>query len=293
MDRLFTGSGVALVTPFLDGEVDWAALEQLVDLQLAGGTDALVPCGTTGEPSTLSSDEHDAVVKFVVERVAGRVPVIAGAGSNSTAAAATKAKKMQDLGADGVLIVTPYYNKCTQNGLRQHFEAVADAVQVPVIMYNVPSRTGVNLAPHTAEQLSEHPNIWGLKEACGDLGQVQELFRRCRGKLPIYSGNDDQVYALLALGGDGVISVAANVAPKRMHELVQSYRDGQHEQALQLQEELAGLIDQLFTEVNPIPVKAALSMMGLIRDELRLPLTELSAKHRPSLKWELENLGLA
>lgn len=292
MNSLFEGSGVALVTPFKEGEVDWDGLESLVEMHLEQGTDALFPCGTTGEPATLTTEEHRDVVSFVVQKTSGRIPVIAGAGSNSTAHATQLAKQMQDLGADGVLVVTPYYNKATQEGLELHFQTVADAVSVPVILYNVPSRTGVNLLPETAAKLAAHPNIGGLKEASGDLGQLVELFRLCRGKMPIYSGNDDQVYALLSLGGSGVISVAGNVVPRQMHELVSSYVGGNTERSRQQQEELLPLIRQLFTEVNPIPVKAALADMGLINDELRLPLTPLDEKFRPALRKELAELGL-
>ncbi len=292
MNSLFEGSGVALVTPFKEGEVDWDGLESLVEMHLEQGTDALFPCGTTGEPATLTTEEHRDVVSFVVQKTSGRIPVIAGAGSNSTAHATQLAKQMQDLGADGVLVVTPYYNKATQEGLELHFQTVADAVSVPVILYNVPSRTGVNLLPETAAKLAAHPNIGGLKEASGDLGQLVELFRLCRGKMPIYSGNDDQVYALLSLGGSGVISVAGNVVPRQMHELVSSYVGGDTERSRQQQEELLPLIRQLFTEVNPIPVKAALADMGLINDELRLPLTPLDEKFRPALRKELAELGL-
>ncbi len=292
MKSLFHGSGVALVTPFKDGEVDWGSLEKLVHMHLTRGTDALIPCGTTGEPATLTQEEHDRVVSFVVAAARGTVPVIAGSGSNCTRTAAENSKRMQDLGADGVLVVTPYYNKATQEGLRKHFEVVADSVSVPVILYNVPSRTGVNMLPETVAALAEHPQVGGLKEACGDLGQLETLFRLCRDKLPIYSGNDDQVYSLLALGGSGVISVAANIAPQLMSQLVASYRDGHLSDSLAIQEELAPLLEQLFVEVNPIPVKAAMAMMGLAEDELRLPLTSLSEKFRPALHQELQELNL-
>ncbi len=292
MGNMFTGSGVALVTPFNEGKIDWDALGKLVDLHLQEETDAILPCGTTGEPSTMSVQEREDVVSFVVDAVAGRVPVIAGSGSNSTAAAVDTSRRFQDLGADGVLVVTPYYNKATQEGLELHYRTIADALEVPVLMYNVPSRTGVNLEPATAARLAEHPNIGGIKEASGNLSQIVELFRVTRGSLPIYSGNDDQVFALMALGGQGVVSVAANMAPAAMRALTSSYLNGDRDESLSIQEDLNPLIAQLFTEVNPIPIKAAMAYMGLIKDELRLPLTPLSERHRPQLIAQMERLGL-
>lgn len=292
MGNMFTGSGVALVTPFNEGKIDWDALGKLVDLHLQEETDAILPCGTTGEPSTMSVQEREDVVSFVVDAVAGRVPVIAGSGSNSTAAAVDSSRRFQDLGADGVLVVTPYYNKATQEGLELHYRTIADALEVPVLMYNVPSRTGVNLEPATAARLAEHPNIGGIKEASGNLSQIVELFRVTRGSLPIYSGNDDQVFALMALGGQGVVSVAANMAPAAMRALTSSYLNGDRDESLSIQEDLNPLIAQLFTEVNPIPIKAAMAYMGLIKDELRLPLTPLSERHRPQLIAQMERLGL-
>ena len=292
MGEMFTGSGVALVTPFSEGKIDWEALEKLVFLHLEEGTDAILPCGTTGEPSTMTTEEKDSVVAFVVEKVRGKIPVIAGSGSNNTADAVAASKRCQDLGADGVLVVTPYYNKATQEGLELHYRRIADAIDIPVLMYNVPSRTGLNMLPETAARLAEHPNIGGLKEASGNLAQIVELFRLTRGKLPIYSGNDDQAYALMALGGMGVVSVCANVVPAAMHALTGSYLRGDTVESLAIQEDLAPLIAQLFTEVNPIPVKAALSYMGIVKDELRLPLTPLSEEYRPQLLAEMTKLGL-
>lgn len=292
MNHVFQGSGVAMVTPFKGDSIDWDALERMVQLHLENGTDALIPCGTTGEPSTLSPKEHEEIVKFVVAKAGGRIPVIAGAGSNSTHDAVEKSLRMQDAGADGLLVVTPYYNRATQEGVRLHFETVADAVQIPVILYNVPSRTGVNMTPETVYQLADHPRIVGLKEACGDLGQLIELFSTCRDKLPIYSGNDDQVYALLSLGGFGVISVAANIVPAKMRDLVATHLEGRERDSLAIQEQLLPLLQQLFIEVNPIPVKAAMAMLGMIEDTLRLPLTPLSREHRPALERELDSLGL-
>lgn len=292
MKAPFEGSAVALVTPFQDSKVDWDGLERLIEMQVAAETNAIVATGTTGEPATLTHDEHVDVVRFIVEKVAGRIPVIGGSGSNSTAEAVELSKRIEGVGADSLLVVTPYYNKATQEGLRLHFETIADAVEVPIILYNVPSRTAVNLLPETVAALASHPRVAGLKEASGDLSQIIDLFRRCRNKIPIYSGNDDQVFALLSLGGRGVISVAANIIPRQMYLLVDSYLRGRPEDALAIQEEINPLVAQLFTEVNPIPVKAALAKMGLIRNELRLPLTPLSEENSASLFKEMEDYRL-
>lgn len=289
---LFQGSGVALVTPFREGAIDWEAFGRLIDFQLAEGTDALVVCGTTGEPSTMSQEEREQAVAFAIERGQGRVCVIAGCGGNDTRAVTESARRMCGLGVDGLLIVTPYYNKTTQAGMIAHFQTIADAVDRPIVVYNVPSRTGLNLLPETMAAMAEHPNLRAVKEACGDIAQIMELFRLCGDRCAIYSGNDDHVYPMLALGGQGVISVAANVTPGLMHEMTQSFFEGDWQRSLTLQQRLNPLIKQLFAEVSPIPVKAALAMMGMIQEELRLPLVPMSAGKRPALRQEMEELGL-
>lgn len=290
--RLFTGCGTALITPFFDDRVDFEALGRLIDLQLAGGADALVVCGTTGEPPTLTQAEKDSVLEFALQRVNGRVPVIAGTGSNSTSAAVAQSRRAQALGADGLLVVTPYYNRTTQRGLIAHFTAVADAVDLPVILYNVPSRTGVNLLPETAARLSEHENIMGVKEASGDISQALELARLCGGSMALYSGNDDQVLPFLALGAQGVISVAANIAPGLMHRLTASWLEGNTGACRSIQLSLLPLIRLLFSEVSPVPVKAALEMMGICRADVRLPLLRFSQEKWNALREEMERLGL-
>lgn len=292
MQGLFQGAGIAIVTPFKNGEIDWDAYAGLIDFQLAEGTDCILPCGTTGEPATLSESEKEELIRFTVEKVDGRVPVIAGTGSNSTAHAVDSSQRAQELGADGILVVTPYYNRATQHGLVEHYNVVADAVDLPMTIYNVPGRTGVNMLPETVLELSKHPRITGVKEACGDLEQIMELFRLCRGKLAIYSGNDDHVYLMMALGGDGVISVASHVVPKEMHDIAALYLDGDVEGSLRTQEAINPLAALLFSEVSPIPVKAGLSMMGLIEDELRLPLTPMSEEPRAKLRLAMEEYGL-
>ena len=288
---VFRGSGTALVTPFVGEQVDFEALGRLIDRQIAGGTDALIVCGTTGEPPTLTTAEKTAVLGYALERVSDRIPVIAGTGTNSTKASVDQSIRAQRLGASGILAVTPYYNKSTQQGLYEHFTAIADAVQIPVILYNVPSRTGVNLLPGTAARLSEHENICGVKEASGDISQMAELARLTGDKLALYSGNDDQVLPMLALGGQGVISVAANVLPGHMHELVESWFMGDVRRCRTLQLQILPLVKALFSEVNPIPVKAALQMMGLCSGHMRLPLTELSEGNRQRLETLLRKFG--
>lgn len=289
---LFQGSGVALVTPFREGAVDWDAFGRLLDFQLAEGTDALIICGTTGEPSTMLPEEKERAVSFTIERVQGRVPVIAGCGGNDTRAVVAGARRMQALGADGLLVVTPYYNKTTQAGLIAHYTAVADAVDKPIVVYNVPSRTGMNLLPETMARMAEHPNLRTVKEACGDIMQIMELFRLCGQTCDIFSGNDDHVYPMMALGGKGVISVAANIAPRAMHDMTHAFFDGDWARSLALQQQYNPLIKQLFVEVNPIPVKAALAMMGLATDEVRLPLVPMSQDKRPALEREMRAVGL-
>ena len=289
--RLFQGSAAALPTPMRGGEIDFEAFERLIDRQIDGGTAALVVCGTTGEPASLSAKEREWLIECALRRSAGRVPVIVGAGSNDTRAAAALVRQACAAGADGALCVTPYYNKTTQAGLVAHFTALADAADIPLILYNVPSRTGVNLLPETAATLARHPNICGVKEASGDIAQVAALTRLCGDTLAVYAGNDEMTLPVLSLGGQGVIFVAANVCPARLAELCARFFEGDVAAARAIQLRLLPLIEALFHEVNPIPVKAALSLMGLCRDEARLPLVPASAETRSKLRAVLAELG--
>ncbi|HIR87515.1 MAG TPA: 4-hydroxy-tetrahydrodipicolinate synthase [Candidatus Fimimorpha faecalis] len=287
---IFKGAGVAIVTPFTaDDKVDYEALGKMIDFQIENGTDAIIICGTTGESSTLTHDEHDECIRFAVEYVAGRVPVIAGTGSNSTAEAIRLSTHAEKVGADALLLVTPYYNKATQKGLIEHYKKIANSVKIPIIMYNVPSRTGVNILPETAVTLAkEVDNIVGIKEASGNIGQVARLAALADGCIDIYSGNDDQIVPLLSLGGIGVISVLSNIAPKMTHDIVASYLNGDVETSRKLQLQAMDLNDVLFCEVNPIPVKAALNMMGMCEGNLRSPLCEMSEAHKEQMKSALE-----
>ena len=287
---IFKGAGVAIVTPFTaDDKVDYEALGKMIDFQIENGTDAIIICGTTGESSTLTHDEHDECIRFAVEYVAGRVPVIAGTGSNSTAEAIRLSTHAEKVGADALLLVTPYYNKATQKGLIEHYKKIANSVKIPIIMYNVPYRTGVNILPETAVTLAkEVDNIVGIKEASGNIGQVARLAALADGCIDIYSGNDDQIVPLLSLGGIGVISVLSNIAPKMTHDIVASYLNGDVETSRKLQLQAMDLNDVLFCEVNPIPVKAALNMMGMCEGNLRSPLCEMSEAHKEQMKSALE-----
>lgn len=290
---LFKGSAVALVTPFhADGSVNFPKLEELVEWQIANGTDAIVACGTTGEASTLDNDEHLAVIGHVVKTAAGRVPVIAGTGSNDTAFGVWLSQEAEKLGADALLVVTPYYNKPTQKGLIVNFTAIADAVSIPVILYSVPGRTGVNIEPATVAELAKHPNILGIKEASGNISQVAEIARLIPEGFSLYSGNDDMVVPLMALGGQGVISVLANIMPGETHRMAASFLEGNLQEARRLQLELKPLIDALFCESNPIPVKTALNLMGKEAGPLRLPLTEMADNTLARLKQEMHAVGL-
>lgn len=291
---LFTGAGVALITPFNeDNSVNYEMLKTLVDRQIDGGTDAIIVCGTTGEPATMTEEEKLSVIKCVVERTAGRIPVIAGTGANSTQTVIDFSKKAEALGVDGLLIVTPFYNKATQNGLYAHYAAIAGAVKLPIIMYNVPSRTGCNIQPQTAARLGrDFDNIAGIKEASGNISQVAKLKSLAGDCLDIYSGNDDQVIPILSLGGIGVISVLSNVAPKETHDMVMDYLNGKVKSALDIQLKYLDLIDALFCEVNPIPVKAAMNLMGYNVGGLRLPLTVIEDEHREILESSLKACGL-
>ena len=273
---IFTGSGVAIVTPFNRETVDLSALGRLLDFQLENRTDAIIVCGTTGEASTMTYRERMKTIEFCVEHIAGRVPVIAGSGSNSTEVAIALSKDAERAGADGLLVVTPYYNKASQAGLIRHYQVLADAVNVPIILYNVPSRTGVNIAPESYAELAKHPNIIGTKEASGNLSNLQKTRNLCPEDFYIWSGNDDETVPICALGGVGVISVVANIAPAVMHRLVQLCLLNDFEAAGSLQLELKELCDAMFCDVNPIPVKTALNLMGWNVGMLRLPLYEPS-----------------
>ena len=289
---LFTGSGVAVITPFTSETVDYAALRRLIDFQLQSGTDAIVVCGTTGEAATMSYVERMRTVETVVRQVDGRVPVIAGTGANSTETAITLSKDAALAGVDGLLVVTPFYNKATQRGLIRHYETIADAVDRPMILYNVPSRTGVKCAAETYAALSRHPNIQGVKEASGDFALIQKTRELCPEDFYLWSGNDEDTAAVCLLGGKGVISVAANVVPREMHELTAACLRGDFVEAGQMQLKLRRLIAALFCEVNPIPVKTALHLMGYCQDILRLPLCPLSPAHRLLLEETLAEYGL-
>lgn len=291
---IFKGAGVAIVTPFTqDDKVNFEELGKMIDFQIAGGTDAIIICGTTGESSTLTHEEHDACIKFAVEHTAGRVPVIAGTGSNSTAEAIRLSTHAQNNGADALLLVTPYYNKTTQKGLIQHYTAIANSVDLPIILYNVPSRTGVNILPQTAVTLAKNvKNIVAIKEASGNISQVAELAALADGCIDIYSGNDDQVVPLLSLGGVGVISVLSNVMPKLTHDMVMSYLNGDVKLSRQLQLSVMNLNKALFCEVNPIPVKEALNMMGWNAGAVRSPLCEMEPQHKELLRKELAAMKL-
>lgn len=291
---IFKGAGVAIVTPFTqDDKVNFEELGKMIDFQIAGGTDAIIICGTTGESSTLTHEEHDECIKFAVEHTAGRVPVIAGTGSNSTAEAIRLSTHAQNNGADALLLVTPYYNKATQRGLIQHYTAIANSVDLPIILYNVPSRTGVNILPQTAVTLAKNvKNIVAVKEASGNISQVAELAALADGCIDIYSGNDDQVVPLLSLGGVGVISVLSNVMPKLTHDMVMSYLNGDVKLSRQLQLSVMNLNKALFCEVNPIPVKEALNMMGWNAGAVRSPLCEMEPQHKELLRKELAAMKL-
>jgi len=289
---LFQGAATALVTPFKDGKPDYAALKNLIEFQIENGIDAIVSCGTTGEASTLSLEDQIQVVQFTIDTVNHRVPVIAGAGSNDTQVALTKAKAMEYAGADGILMVTPYYNKCSQKGLIQHYTHIADRLKRPIILYSVPSRTGVTISPETAGTLARHPNICGIKEASGNISQIVEISKYVNEGFALYSGNDDQVIPIMSMGGSGVISTCGNIVPDVMHQMTQAWFDGDIKTAAGLQREYKALIDALFCEVNPIPVKAALWLMNRIHLEYRLPLCEPSEATVERLKRVLMEYGL-
>ena len=281
---IFRGAATALITPLTPAGVDYEALGKLIDWQIDQGIDALVIAGTTGEGATLTYDEHQEVIRYSVERAAGRVPIIAGSGSNDTSRAITLSRFSCDAGADALLVVTPYYNKATQKGLIAMYNAIADAVDRPIILYNVPSRTGVGIEPATYLALADHPNIVGIKEANGNISKIVETARLVGDKLDIYSGNDDQVVPILSMGGSGVISVLSNVMPAQTHEMCQRFFDGDLAGAAREQTRLLPLINALFSEVNPIPVKAAMAAMGWCENYLRMPLTRMEPEHWEKLK---------
>lgn len=291
---VFKGAGVAIVTPFKpNGEVDYEKFAQLLEFQINNGTDAIIVCGTTGESSTLTHEEHLDVIKYCVEKVAGRIPVVAGTGSNCTETAIYLSTEAEKYGVDGVLLVSPYYNKATQKGLYKHYKAVADSIKVPVILYNVPSRTGCNILPETVVKLcTEVENIVGVKEASGNISQVVRLMALADGKVDLYSGNDDQIVPLLALGGKGVISVLSNVAPRQTHDICEKFFNGDVEGSCKLQLQAAELCEALFCEVNPIPVKKALDLMGMEMGTLRMPLTEMDEANVPRLEKAMRNFGI-
>ncbi|MBQ9613364.1 MAG: 4-hydroxy-tetrahydrodipicolinate synthase [Lachnospiraceae bacterium] len=290
---IFKGAGVALVTPMHeDGSVNYEVLEELVDDQIRKGTDALIVCGTSGEAPTLDDDEHLEAIRVAVAAAKGRVPIIAGTGSNNTAHAVMMSIEAKKHGADGLLLVTPYYNKATQDGLYAHYRKIADATDLPCIIYNVPSRTGTNILPETLARLAkDEPKIAACKEASGNISQVAKLAELTDGRLDIYSGNDDQIVPVCSLGGVGVISVLSNVAPRKTHDMVQYCLDGDYESARKLQLEALPLIRQLFIEVNPIPVKAALNMQGFKVGKPRLPLTEMTEEHQKALREAMIGFG--
>lgn len=291
---IFKGSGVALVTPFNeDLSVNYAKLEELVDFHVDNGTDALIICGTTGEASTLTEEEHLECIKVAAARANKRLPIIAGTGSNCTQTAKYLSKEAQAAGSDALLVVTPYYNKATQKGLEAHFTQIANSVDIPLIMYNVPSRTGCNIAPATAAKLAKSvDNIVAIKEASGNISQVAELVRLAEGAVDIYSGNDDQIVPILSLGGLGVISVLANVAPKQTHDICYKYFEGDVKGSLDLQIKLLDLVNSLFCEVNPIPVKAAMNILGFKTGELRQPLTTIEPANYARLEKAMKDAGL-
>jgi len=289
---MFTGSMVALVTPFKDGKVDWQSLENLIEFHIQNGTRGIVPCGTTGESATLSHEEHDAVVKTVVKTVAKRVPVIAGTGSNSTAEAARLTRAAEKSGADGALLISPYYNRPTQEGIYQHYRKVASEVGIPIIVYNIPGRTGSKIEPETLARMAEIDNIAGVKEATGSVDQAIDVIRLCGDRLAVYSGEDSLIFSLMALGGKGVISTVANVAPKETAELAEACLKGDWEQGRRLQFKLIPLIRSLFIETNPIPVKTALSLMGKCTGDLRLPLTAMAEGNLSKLRQAMASFGL-
>lgn len=289
---MFSGSMVALVTPFKDGKVDWESLEGLVEFHIKNGTHGIVPCGTTGESATLTHQEHDAVIVAVIKAVKKRVPVIAGTGSNSTEEAIRLTREAEKAGADGALLISPYYNRPTQEGIYQHYKKVAESVGIPLIVYNIPGRTGSKIEPETLARLSDIKNVAGVKEATGSVDQAIDVLRLCGDQLAVYSGEDSLTFSLMALGGKGVISTVANIVPKEMSELAQACLKGDWEKGRSLQLKLVPLIRAVFIETNPIPVKTALSLIGKCRADLRLPMTPMAEPNLKKLRQTLADFGL-
>lgn len=291
-NTIFTGSATALITPFTQNGVDYDAFGRLIDFQIENGTDALVICGTTGEPATMTYQERSEALDFALKRINKRVPVIVGTGSNATAIAVDNSVKAYNAGADALLVVTPYYNKCTQTGLMKHFEAICSATPLPVICYNVPGRTGVNIQPATLEKMAQFDTMCAVKEASGDIDQITEICARVGDILDVYSGDDGIILPLLALGGKGVISVASNIVPKEVHQLCADFFAGNLQSAREMQLKLYPLVKALFCEVNPIPVKTAASLMGFGECHLRMPLCDMEEKNLPLLKDAMRNFGI-
>ncbi|MBP3360567.1 MAG: 4-hydroxy-tetrahydrodipicolinate synthase [Clostridia bacterium] len=287
----FTGSGVAIITPFNGNKTDYDSLGEIIEAQISGGTDAIIICGTTGEASTMPDEEHLEAIRYTVEKVAGRIPVIAGTGSNDTGHAIKLSQKAEEYGADGLLTVTPYYNKTTQAGLVKHFTEIANSVKIPVILYNVPSRTGMAISIDTLRELAKVPNIVGIKEASGDISYTAKIAALIP-ELNIYSGNDDMIVPMLSLGAKGVISVLANVMPREAHDICRYYFEGNTEESRKLQLKLLGLINALFIEVNPVPAKTAMGLLGYRVGNLRAPLYEMSGANLEKLKSEMVKAGL-
>ncbi|TZE81754.1 4-hydroxy-tetrahydrodipicolinate synthase [Calorimonas adulescens] len=288
---VFKGSGVALVTPFTKDGVNFEVLDKLLDFHLKNSTDAIIACGTTGEASTMTDEEKNEVIKYTVNKINKKIPVIAGTGSNDTRHSIEMSIEAERLGADALLVITPYYNKTTQRGLIEHFTKIADSVHIPIIIYNVPGRTGLNIMPQTLAELKKHPNIVGVKEASGDISQIAEVARLCGEDFAIYSGNDDQVVPIMALGGLGVISVTANILPKDVHDMAVSFLEGNIKKSKDLQLKLNPLNKSLFIEVNPIPIKTAMNLIGMNVGPLRLPLTTMEPKNLEILKSRLTEYG--
>lgn len=292
-NTIFTGAGIAIVTPFYaDGSINYDRLGEMIDHQIENHTDAIIICGTTGEASTMTDDEHLECIKFAVKRTAGRVPVIAGTGSNDTKYAVELSKEAEAAGADALLLVTPYYNKTTQKGLILHFNTIADAVNIPIVLYNIPGRTGMNMEVSTVKELSKHKNIVALKEASGNISYVAKLIAECGDNIDIYSGNDDMIVPVMSLGGKGVISVLSHILPKETHDMVQLCLDNDFAKATEMQIKYLDLINALFIEVNPIPVKEALNMTDWNVGPCRLPLCEMSDEHKSALRAALAKHGL-
>lgn len=292
MKGFFTGTATAMITPFTTDGVNFDSFGKMIDYQIENGTDVLVVLGTTGEPATMTEDEKIAVMKFAVERNAGRAKIVFGTGSNCTAKAVAASKLAEEMGADGLLVVTPYYNKCTQKGIIEYYKTICNAVSIPVIAYNVPPRTGVNILPATAEELSYIPNMAGIKEACGNMEQICETMRRIRPRMDLYSGDDNLNIPIMAIGGAGIISVVSNIAPKQVKEVATLVAKGKLEKANKIQDKLLPLIDACFIEVNPIPVKSGCNMIGFDAGIPRAPLTELEEEHKTVMKKCIKKAGL-